>query len=279
MSITSYFRFRHKASGFTLIEMVVTIVIIGILGVGISSFIGNTTKGMVDTAERSQIATIAWLVSERLSRSLRHALPNSIRISSSDSRCLEYIPIYAGTDYLGVPVTVSASQFEVAPFSNIASGFNFATQPMRVAVYPNSDIGLYTLTTTSMISSEVSQLNAGTTTNAQAITLSSSHQFPLDSPNNRLFLVTEPNMYCFQNGLLVHYRNYGYNTVFSDSSSDLSNETVMGSRLGQGLNQGKFNYTPSTLQRNGVISIEFKVVGDDSLVHSVNQEVQIRNVP
>ena len=274
MLLGSHLKFKNKASGFTLIEMVVTIVIIGILGVGISSFIGNTTKGMVDTAERSQVATIAWLVSERLSRSLRHALPNSIRIST-DSRCLEYIPIYAGTDYLSVPLTVSANQFEVAPFSNIANGFNFATQPMRVAVYPNTTTGLYTLTTASMISSSVSQLSAGATINAQTITLSANHQFPLGSPSNRLFLVTQPNMYCFRNGLLVHYRDYGYNAVFTDSSTDLSNETVMGSRL----NQGTFNYTPPTLQRNAVVVINFNVLGDDSLVQSVNQEVQIRNVP
>jgi MSHA biogenesis protein MshO len=271
-------RFRQRTSGFTLIEMIVTIVIIGILGVGISSFIGNTTKGMVDTAERSQVATIAWLVSERLSRSLRHALPNSIRISG-DSRCLEYIPIYAGSDYLSVPVTVSANQFEVAPFSNIATGFNFTTQAMRVAVYPNTDAGLYSLSATSMISSEVSQLSAGATANAQTLTLSASHQFPRHSPNKRLFLVTEPNMYCFQNGLLVHYRDYGYNATFSNSSSDLDNEVVMGSRLGQGLDQGGFNYLPNTLQRNGVVTIEFNVVGNDNLVQRVNQEVQIRNVP
>lgn len=279
MLMMGYSSSQYRSSGFTLIEMVVTIVIIGILGVGISSFIGNTTKGMVDTAERSQVATIAWLVSERLSKSLRHALPNSIRINTTDGRCLEYIPIYAGTDYLSVPIAVGSSQFEVAPFSNLANGFNFTTQPLRAAVYPHTTAGLYTLTTTSMISSAVSQLSAGTTTNAQAITLSTSHQFPLDSPNNRLFLVTEPNMFCFRNGQLVHYRDYGYNAVFTDSSTDLSNDTVMGSSLGQGSNQGTFNYTPSTLQRNGVISIDFKVVGDDSLVQSVNQEVQIRNVP
>ena len=198
MLMTNHLQFRHKVSGFTLIEMVVTIVIIGILGVGISSFIGNTTKGMVDTAERSQVATIAWLVSERLSKSLRHALPNSIRIST-DSRCLEYIPIYAGTDYLSVPIAVSASQFEVAPFSNLSNGFNFTTQPLRAAVYPHTTTGLYTLSTTSTISSAVSQLSAGVTINAQPITLSPSPQFSLYSPHNRLFSVLEPHPFCFGN--------------------------------------------------------------------------------
>ena len=266
----------YRQFGFTMIEMIVTIVIIGILGVGISSFIGNTTKGMIDTAERSQVATIAWLVSERLTRSLRLALPNSIR-TSSDGTCLEYIPIYAGTDYLSVPVIVSASQFEVAPFSNMANGFNFSVQPLRVVVYPINDSSLYTLSTTSMISSGVSQLSAGTTLNAQNIRLGTSHQFPSDSPSKRLFMVAEPNMYCFQGTTLNQYRDYGYNGTFKTTA--LGDPVVMGSRLGQGLAKGQFNYSPSTLQRNAVVTINFNVLGDNGLVQAVNQEVQIRNVP
>lgn len=256
--------------GFTLIELIVTIVLIGILGTGVSSFIGSTTKGMMDTAERSQVATIAWLVSENLSRHLRNALPNSVR---TDGSCIEYIPIYAGTNYLSAPVTVSASQFEVVPFSNVAVGFNFGAQPLRVALYPNSSTDLYNLSATSVISSTVSQLSAGATANALSLQLSASHQFPLDSPGKRLFLVAQPVMFCFQAGLLYRYHDYGFNNSFS--SSGLSNETVFGSRV----NPGQFSYTPGTLQRNAVVNIRFSVLGKNGLKQVVNQEVQIRNVP
>lgn len=265
-----HFRLKHN-EGFTLIEMVVTIVIIGILGTGISSFIGNTTKGMVDTAERSRIASIALLVSERVTRALRLALPNSIRTSGGN--CIEYIPIYSGTDYLSVPVNVSANQFEVAPFTNVANGFDFTAKPLRVAVYPSSITGLYSVTTASVISSGISQISAGATAGAQAIQLDASHQFPADSPSKRLFLVDEPSMFCFVGTLLNHYSDYGFNN--SISTSGLSNETVVGSRL----SGGQFAYSPGTLQRNGVVTITFKVLGDDGLEQPVNQEVQIRNVP
>lgn len=262
--------YKKASLGFTLIEMVVTIVIVGILGVGISSFIANITKGMVDTAERSQVASIALLVSERISRSLRQALPNSIRTNGD---CIEYIPIYAGTDYLSVPVLVSANQFEVAPFSNVNNGFSFSAQPLRVAVYPSSLTGLYSLSAGGVISSEISQISAGTTTNAQSILLDANHQFPGNSPTKRLFLVDEPNMYCFDSGMLYHYSDYGYKTTLP--TSNLNNETVVGSRL----SLGQFNYSPSTLQRNGVVMMQFDVLGEDDLKQAVNQEVQIRNVP
>lgn len=261
-----------KVDGFTLIELVVTIVIIGILGVGISSFIGQTTKGMVDTAERSQIATIAWIASEKLSRGLRHALPNSVRVSSNGA-CLEYIPIYSGTDYLSVPVLSSSDQFEIAPFSNISIGFNFAAESLRVAVYPNTITGLYSPGSTTIISSEIAQLSAGTTLNANTMRLSAAHQFPTDSPTKRLFVTEEPNMFCFESGFLYAYSAYGFNA--SITTTGLSNQVVIASRL----NQGQFTFSPGTLQRNAVVTIDFNVLGDDGLVQAVDQEVQIRNVP
>lgn len=273
VQVSVQFRVQCRAQqGFTLIELIVTIVLIGILGTGISSFIGNTTKGMLDTADRSQVSTIAWLVSENLSRHLRHALPNSVR-TSADGSCLEYIPIYAGTDYLLAPVAVSASQFEVVPFSNLAAGFNFATQPLRVAIYPTTLAGLYNLSSSGVISSAVSQLSAATTANALNLQMSASHQFPSDSPSKRLFLVDQPVMFCFQSGMLYRYDSYGFNNSFTISG--LNNQTVFGSKV----YLGEFSYSSATLQRNAVINISFAISFADGSQQAVNQEVQIRNVP
>lgn len=258
--------------GFTLVELVVTIVLIGILGTGVASFIGNTTKGMVDTAERSQVANIALLLSEQLSRHLRHALPNSIRIST-DGSCIEFIPVFAGTNYLAAPVLFSANQFEVVPFHSIPVGFNFSAKPLRVAIYPANQTGLYSPGTNSVISSSISQLTTGSTANAHALQLSATHQFPADSPSKRLFLVEAPVMFCFQSGLLYRYHDYGFNGTFSNTG--LSNQTVYGSKV----YAGQFAYSPSTLKRNAVVNIRFEIRGKDNLVQAVNQEVQIRNVP
>src|SRR3990167_327162 len=99
---------RVNQSGFTLIEMVITIVLIGILGVGMSRFIGQSVQGVKDTAERQQLSAIGWITSEKISREIRDALPNSFRLNSGGS-CIEFIPTVAGTDYLTVPVVSAAT--------------------------------------------------------------------------------------------------------------------------------------------------------------------------
>lgn len=262
---------KVKNRGFTLIEMVVTIVIIGIIGVGITNFIGRSTQGMADIAERQQLANIGWVVSEKVSRELRHALPNSVRINTGGT-CIEYVPIIAGSDYLAAPVLNAASEFEVVPFPNYGIGDENAALD-RVAVYPNTLVDLYSLQNPGMISGLVSQLSAGTITNAMTIELAASHQFLKDSPTRKVFVVQDPVMFCFDSGFLYRYSEYGYQASLPNSG--LNNQTVIGDRL----NSGSFTYTAGALARSAIVTMTFNVMGNDGAAQAINQEVQIRNVP
>jgi MSHA biogenesis protein MshO len=255
-----------KQHGFTLIEMIVTIVLIGILGVGMSRFIGQSVQGVKDTAERQQLSTIGWITSEKISRELRTALPNSFRLNAG-SNCLEFIPTIAGTDYLTVPVVSAASSFEVAPFRN----YTLDSSQDRVAVYPFTDVDLYDLGNPGTISSRINSIDPGATTNAWAITLSSSHQFLTDSPTRRLYVVRQPVMYCFTGQFVFRFGGYGYQTTMPTPASG----TVIASRLAN----GSFRIMPSTLSRNGVVTFAFEVQGSDGARQFIDQEVQIRNVP
>ena len=257
---------RVNQSGFTLIEMVITIVLIGILGVGMSRFIGQSVQGVKDTAERQQLSAIGWITSEKISREIRDALPNSFRLNSGGS-CIEFIPTVAGTDYLTVPVVSAATSFEVVPFPS----YTLDSSQDRVAVYPFTDVGLYALGNPGTISSLIASMAAGATANAQAITLSSSHQFLTDSPTRRLYVVREPVMYCFVGQYLYRYGNYGFQSSMPTPTSG----TVIASRLAS----GSFQYAPGTLSRNGVVTFAFEVQGSDGAKQLIDQEVQIRNVP
>ncbi len=257
-----------RQQGFTLVEVIISIVILGILGVGMANFIHRSVQGFKDTAERQALAKIGWIVSEKVSRELRDALPNSVRLSAADT-CIEFIPIVAGTDYLSVPVVSAANSFEVVPFSAYSDG---SVNPAldRVAVYPYTVSNLYSLTNPGMISARIASMANGATTNSKRITLAGSHRFVADSPTRRLFIVRPPVMYCFESGFLNRYDGYGFS--FSVASA---NRTVVGHRL----SNGRFNYQAGTDTRNGLVAIRFNISADGSAIQSITQEVQVRNVP
>lgn len=259
----------RNSQGFTLMEVVVTIVVIGILGVGIAGFIGRTTQGMIDASERTKISSVAWIVSEKLSRELRLALPNSVRTRGGNS-CIEFIPTIAATDYLSVPILSAADTFEVVPFADydtasVNSGLD------RVAVYTNASADVYDLTGSQrVISGLIDTISAGVTTGARTIELLANHQFVTDSPTKRLFVVQDPVMYCFSGDFLYRYSEYGF-----DAALGLQNQTVIANNL----SAGEFEVVGATLTRNAVIDISYRVTGSNGEQQPVNQEVQIRNVP
>lgn len=65
-------------SGFTLVEMVVVIVIVGILSALGGRFIVAPVTGYIDLARRTRLVDQAEMALRRMQRDIRHALPNSI---------------------------------------------------------------------------------------------------------------------------------------------------------------------------------------------------------
>ena len=120
----------------------------------------------------------------------------------------------------------------------------------------------------------MSALGVGSTAGAVRISLAASHQFNGDSPTNRVYIVQDPIMYCFESGFLYQYSDYGYHAAFA-SGGTLQNQIVIGHQL----TAGSFSYLPAVLTRNAIITMSFNVTSDKGVSQAVSQEVQIRNVP
>lgn len=273
----------NKSVGFTLIELIMVIVVLGILSVGSVSFISNSAQGLVDTAERQALASSATIAVEKVLREVRRALPNSVRtFSDGANECLELVPILHSSEYISIPTASDASSFDSIQFFNATgseSGF--------VAVYPTSLGSVYGTSPATVRAVSATTAQAGAVgapgPNMQTLTFTSptKYRFPTESPRKRFFLVDPPISFCDDaSGRLWRYQNYGFNVSSAGSIPTTgSNRILIADSLQT--NSLQFSIFPAQLQRNAVVRMSLIIERAGSSVEQVDisQEVQLRNVP
>ncbi|MEI2695129.1 MAG: type II secretion system protein [Saprospiraceae bacterium] len=84
-------RLPRRANGFTLIEAIVAIVITGILGSVVAVFINRPIQGYFDSVRRAELTDQADVALRRISRDIRLALPNSLRVTPAPVGGVNYI--------------------------------------------------------------------------------------------------------------------------------------------------------------------------------------------
>ncbi|MCW8901622.1 MAG: prepilin-type N-terminal cleavage/methylation domain-containing protein [Gammaproteobacteria bacterium] len=287
-----------QQKGFTLIESIITIIIIGIVASTVSLIIGNYLENYDATSRRTKMQTSAQLAIERISREVRNALPNSVCIpDDAGTNCIPTTPatpitrtkvafikiIDAGyyqdtsgdypdnTSHRVLPVSPAAASDQF----DIVSGTDLRVQvDDHVAVYNINNSSIYTGNNLSKVTS-VTPMNIDGVAGDDIIRLEiNSKSFPLHSPQRRVHII-ESNTTIFyldgtdlKLGKSANFENVAFNpTVPASSYLLLQNVTNL-----------SFNFDSGGPQRAGLLHIDLTVEDQGEQIHIIH-EAHVYNVP
>ena len=225
---------RSRHVGFSLIELVMVIAILGILSASVGTFIASPVRSYFESIDRGTLTASGNLVVRRITRELQSAVPNSARVTTSGGTTfLEYVPIVDAGRYRYAVSNNYPSQNNPLVVTS-SSNSSFAVLGPTINAPSGAQVVVWNLGTGS--SNLYSGTNIRTVTNPgsalQTINYSPTGVWPGDSPGYRFYIVTTAVTYaCTPNGngsgTLTRYSGYAIQATqpSSTSSGPLSSAT------------------------------------------------------
>jgi MSHA biogenesis protein MshO len=268
----------RRTRGVTLVELVVVIAIMGIIGAAVAVFIRRPVESYMDASRRAALTDAADTALRRMTRDLRLALPNSVRVDGT-GKFVEYIETTGGGRYraevdsggggLTLDFTAADTTFDVlGPMPTLAAG-------NHIVVY-----NLYNSGTTSNAYFGDNRASFSSVA-APTITIAST-LFPEPSPAKRFHVVSGPVTYGCTGGQLVRYWGYAYNHPSQVAPPVGGSSAVLAANVDAATCQ--FIYTAGTLsERFATVSIILQInstaAGGDIERVRLLQQAQVSNAP
>jgi len=115
-----------KQRGFTLVELVIVVVLVGIIGSIVAMQLGPTMRGYVAVGKRAALSDQADTALRRIVTEVRAAVPNSLRLARPE--CLELVPTIDGGRFRAGPdVTAGRSGDAYLSYDTLAAAFDVMT--------------------------------------------------------------------------------------------------------------------------------------------------------
>lgn len=284
--------------GFTLVELVIVIVLLGIVGGIVAVFMRRPIDAYFASQRRSALSDVADTTVRRIARDLHRALPNSIRLSGSS--CMEFIPTKTGGRYRAqdsqpgdsLDFSIAATKFNMLgdnstlpPDQQIATGDLIVVYNLQI---PGSDAYDATNVLNSKNWTTVSSapIPAASYVPVEWTIPVTAFKFPLPSPSYRFHVVPGTEQ-------MVSYVCSGsklYRATSSVPSAAASCPTSTGgaatvSILASNVNCAatSFTYSGSDLQRNALVTMVLSLQDDATSATpetvTLQHEVHVDNTP
>ena len=277
---------RVHAAGFTLVEMIVVIVIMGIIGGMVAVFMAKPVTGYVDSVRRAELSDIADTALRRMTRDLRLSLPNSVRVTGTcdianpAAICYVEFLLTSGGGRYRAAVSSVAPPGDPLDLANPAGDSSFDVLGPMPAFTGGESIVIYNLGPgfTGADAYVGGNRAAYGSNNGTAITLSAPKLFPLASPANRFQVVQYAVTYKCDAVAQELRRYWNYTIASTQPTPPVGGSTAL---LASNVKGCSIAYSPNSSQgRNGVVTINLTLgtaAGQESITFF--QEAHVSNVP
>ena len=261
---------RRRTQGFSLTEAIMVIVITGILASMVAVFIQKPVQGFFDTARRAALVDTADTVLRRISRDLREALPNSVRLSGSTA--LEFLHMRSAGRYREqgpgdiLDFTSADTSFDVlGPPVSVQTGDSVVVYNLGIAAGASAYTGATSAT-------DVRRVYSGASGSLSNLTITSVNKFPFSSPAKRFQVVDTPVSYVCSGAQMRRYSGYAI------LSGQPVPPAVTGALIADKLSSCNFGYAAGPTEREALVTISLALTDSGETVTLVYQ-VHVNNAP
>lgn len=259
--------------GFTLVEMVVSLVVMGLIGATLVVFFRPALDSFLATRQRGRLLAEADHAVRRMAREVQSAVPNSLR--SPNSSCFELVPTRTGGRFRMATDTVNAGSVPVDNSStttqfDVLSPMSPLPQVNDWVVVDNQNAGdVYSGANRSAITAVGVPANSAHGPHRLGI---NALQFPLGYDGGRFSVVPDSQQAVFYvcsgasttldssgnaPGVLVRLKRYGFNAAVPTTCP----ATAGGDVLANNVRSCRFLYDPNqgATQQSGFLSLQLEL--------------------
>ena len=291
-----------RQRGFTLVEMIMVIVILGVIGGMVAVFMRGPIDAYFASARRAALTDVADTTVRRIARDVRKSLPNSVRMAATGNACIEFIPTKTGGRYrvdgaaTGLDFTAADSTFNMLGANPVPTDQKIIVGDL-IAVY-NLGIPFATAYNRDNIAAVGITPTVTTAPNVETtITFVAPTKFPLASGSQRFHVIpANENVVGYActgvgtstagqgTGTLYRY-TVSLATAYAQPATCPAAAPVAGvgryvavSPLATNVSICNFDYSTPDLQRNALLRIALQITDQGESV-SLYHEVHVNNTP
>lgn len=277
---------RLKYAGFTLIEMIVVILLVGLLAGILFMTLRGPMQAYIDTERRARLVDVAETALQRMTREIRLALPNSIRVSGGTA--IEFLRTLDGGRYRDqgagrLKFNTSADTFDfLGPLNQCANILAGGAAQAACMVAPRT-AHCMVVHNTGQVGADAyagDNIAAITAVDCGASTMSFNlgpiiTRFPNRSPRQRFFVVDTPVSFICTGSTITRYAGYSIQGAQpvppgGGSANLLVNQVANCS----------FSFDPGSATRAALVTVTLSIT-DPGLGQSVTlmQQAHVDNQP